>query len=166
MKQFHLIAIVLAVVGPIGAASASDELTGAWKVRVSFGGAGGGGRVSILRLRMDGDKLVGVMIDQQGPATTLENVSYTDRKLSFELARVSNGQKSTTKYSGTFANGSIEGTMQSERRGSSRTLRWEATRTTSAEISETIGAPPVAADIELSDENYSVWRDHILPDPS
>jgi hypothetical protein len=45
-------------------------------------------------------------------------------------------------------------------------VNWEATRTTPQEISQTVGVPPVAADIDLSDENYAVWRDHILPDPN
>jgi hypothetical protein len=30
----------------------------------------------------------------------------------------------------------------------------------------TLVAPPVEADVELTDTNYKIWRDHILPDLS
>jgi hypothetical protein len=155
---------MLAVVGTFGTAPPTDGPTGTWKVRISFDGAGA--RVSILKLQMEGDKLAGVMLDNQGSVTAIENASYMDGRVSFEVPRVLNGQRSTTQYSGTLANDTIKGTTQSQRRGSSRALNWEATRTTPQEIAQDVEVPPVAADIDLSDENYTVWRDHILPDPS
>jgi hypothetical protein len=164
MKQLYTVAITLAVVCAMGAATLAEELTGTWKVRLSFGGAGG--RVSILKLHMDGDKLTGEMLDQQGAVTRIENASYKDGKIAFEVSRVANGQRATTQYTGMLAGDTINGTTKSDRRGGPRTVNWEATRTTPQEISQTVGVPPVAADIDLSDENYAVWRDHILPDPN
>jgi hypothetical protein len=166
MGRCCLVGIMLAVVGMFGTAPPSDGPAGTWKVRISFGEGGGGGRVSILKLHLEGNKLSGVMLDTQGPVTAIENVSYLDGRISFEVPRVVNGQRFTTLYSGTLANDTIKGTTQSQRRGSSRTLNWEATRTTPQEISPDVGLPPVAADIDLTDVNYTVWRDHILPDPS
>jgi hypothetical protein len=32
-------------------------------------------------------------------------------------------------------------------------------------VSRKIEPPPVAADIELDEGNYTTWRDHILPNP-
>src|SRR5262245_33558989 len=164
MRRRCLVAFFTAVVGIIGAVPLSDGPAGTWKVRTLFGG--GAGRVSILKLQVDGEKLTGVMLDSQGPVATIENASYADGRVSFEVPRIVNGQKFTARYSGMLANDTIKGTSQSQRRGSLQTLNWEATRTTPEEVSRDISVPPVAADIDLSDENYTVWRDHILPDPS
>jgi hypothetical protein len=112
---------------------------------------------------MDGSSLSGAIIDQQGPSSPIENASYVEGRVSFDVTRVLNGQKFTTQYSGTLAGDTIQGTMQSERRGGPQ--RWVATRTTPEEVAREVGTPPVAADIDLRDENYTIWRDHILPDP-
>ena len=166
MRRCTSTAIILAVVGTLGTAmgtvQAADGLTGTWKIRMSFGGRGG--RVSILKLQMEDVKLTGVMLRNQGPQTAIQNASYKDGKLSFEVPREWNGQRFTTQYIGTLAGDTIKGTTEYQRRGSSRTLNWEATRTTPEEIAQDVEIPPVAADIDLSDENYEVWRDHILPD--
>ena len=164
MKRCTLVGVMLAVVGTLGTAEAADGPTGTWKVRMSFGGRGG--RVSILKLQMEGDKLTGVMLNNQGSRTTIENTSYEDGQVSFEVPRKWNGQRFTSQYTGTLAEDTIKGTTQFQRRGTSRTLNWEATRTTPEEVSRDVELPPVAADIDLNDENYEVWRDHIRPDSS
>jgi hypothetical protein len=115
---------------------------------------------------MEGNNLSGVMLDQQGSVTAIENASYQDGRLTFQVPRIFNGQRFTMQYTGTVADDAMKGTMESQRRGGPRTLRWEATRTTQQELAQDVVVPPVAADIELNDDNYTVWRDHILPDPS
>src|SRR6185503_3971854 len=165
MRRRYLIATLFATVGLFGA-SPTEGPVGTWKVRVTFGEGEAGGRVSILRLRMEGNNLSGVMLDQQGPGTAIENARYVDGRVSFDVPRMVNGQRFTAQYSGTLVDDTIQGTMQSQRRGNSRTVKWEAIRTTPEENSRDVGVPPVAADLDLNDGNYAVWRDHILPDPS
>jgi hypothetical protein len=169
MRRFPFLAFMLAAVGSLGAvtpstAHSADGPAGTWKVRMSFGGRGGS--VSILKLQMNGDNLTGVMLDNQGSQNSIENAAYKDGTVSFVVTREWSGQRFTTPYTGTLAGDTIKGTTQFERRGSSRTLNWEATRTTPEEISLDVEVPPVAADIDLSDVNYEVWREHILPEPS
>ncbi len=164
MRRCTFVAIMLAVVGTLETAQSADGPMGTWKVRMSFGGRGG--RVSILKLQMEGDKLRGVMLGNQGSKTAIENASYKDGKVSFGVPRERNGQRFTTQYTGTLTEDTIKGTTQYERRGRSRTLTWEATRTNPEEVSQDFEVPPVAADIDLNDENYEVWRNHILPESS
>ncbi len=166
MRRRTLVAIVLAVVGNfgsalLGSADAAEGPAGTWKVRMSFGGRRG--RVSILKLQLEGDKLTGVMLNNQGSKSAIENASYQDGKIFFEITREWNGQTITTPYTGTMVADTIKGTTQYQRRGTLRTLNWEAARTTPEELARDIDLPPVAADIDLNDENYEVWRDHILP---
>lgn len=169
MRRCTFAAVILVVVGMLGTAmpatgQAADTLAGTWKVRMSFGGRGG--RVSILRLQLAGDKWTGVMLRSQGSRVAIENVSYKDGQVSFEVPREWNGQRFTTRYVGTFAEDTIKGTTEYQRRGRSQTLNWEATRTTEEEIARDVEIPPVPADIDLNEENYRIWREHILPEPS
>jgi hypothetical protein len=124
------------------------------------------GRFSILKLRREDEQLRGALVDYQGSETSIKNVSYEDGKLSFEVSSVWRGQTFNSRYVGTFAEDKITGTAQGERRGRATTVDWVATRTSLEEVSREIESPPVAADIELNQENYLTWRDHILPNPS
>src|SRR5262245_21152347 len=139
MRRCCLVAMMFSLVGLFGTAAAADGPAGTWKVRISFGEGGAGGRVSILKLQVEGNKLSGVMVDSQGPVTAIENASCMDGQISFEVPRVVNDQRFMTQYSGTLADDMIKGTTQSQRRGSSRTLNWEATRTTREEVAKEVG---------------------------
>ena len=157
-----LVAGLLCAAVPISLRAEGPE--GTWKLRVSFGGSAG--RLSILKLRMEDEQLTGVLLDYQGPQTAIENVSYEDGKLSFEVPSVWGGQTFKSRYVGTLAKDTITGTGLRERRGRTTTVDWVATRTSLEEVSQEIERPPVAADIGLNEENYTIWRDHILPKPS
>lgn len=137
---------------------------GTWKLRMSFGGRAG--RLSILKLRMEGKRLRGVLVDYQGPQTAIENVSYEDGKISFEVPSVWRGQTFKSRYVGTLAEDTMTGTAERERRGRATTVDWVATRTSPEELFREIELSPVAADIALNAETYTIWRDHILPEPS
>jgi hypothetical protein len=106
------------------------------------------------------------MLSNQGSQTEIENVRFEDGELTFQLTREWGERKFTSQYIGTFAKDTIEGTTQFEFRGRQRTLDWVATRTTPEPTTKAAEPPPVAADIELTADNYKVWRDHILPEPS
>jgi hypothetical protein len=131
---------------------------------MSFGGRDG--RLSILKLRTQDDELTGVLVDDQGAETPIQKVTYEDGKLSFEVQSVRRGETFNSRYVGTLVDDTITGTTRVERRGRTTTMKWGATRTSLEEESPEIAPPPVAADIELTEQNYSTWRDHILPNPS
>ena len=124
------------------------------------------GRLSILKLRMEDEQLKGVLVDYQGAETPIKNVTCDDGKLSFEILSMRRGQPFTSRYVGTLADDTIAGTALGERRGRTTTVDWIATRTSSEEVYPEIEPPSVAADVGLNEENYTTWRDHILPNPS
>jgi hypothetical protein len=115
---------------------------------------------------MEDEQLRGVLVDYQGSQTAIENLRYADAQLSFEVPSVWRGQTFKSRYVGTLAEDTITGTALSERRGRTTKVDWVATRTSLEEVSREIELPPVAADIGLNEENYTIWRDHILPNPS
>ena len=163
MRRSTTAAVMLALVGAVGVAQAADTPIGTWKIKVAFGNRT---RVSILKLKLDGDELTGVMLYDQGRRTKIEDASYKDGQVHFRITRQWNGRRSTTQYRGTVSQDTIKGETTYQRRGETRTVDWEAKRTTEQELAQQIEPPPVEADIDLSDENYAVWRDHILPDLS
>jgi hypothetical protein len=114
-------------------------------------------------LQLDGDTLTGTMLASEGSRTQIENVRYENGQLSFDVPREWNGQRFASQYAGKFDGEQLEGTVEFPRRGSSRTLTWAATRTTPEALARELETAPVAADIDLNDSNYAVWRDHILP---
>jgi hypothetical protein len=131
---------------------------------MSFGGRDG--RFSILKLRTQDEQLTGELVDYQGAETAIKNVAYEEGNLSFDVQSVWRGQTFISRYVGTLAEDTITGTTRGERRGRTTSVDWVATRTSLEEVSREIESPPVAADIGLNEENYTVWRDHILPNPS
>jgi hypothetical protein len=162
MPLWLLVPGLLCAVVPISLRAEGPE--GTWKLRMSFGERAG--RFSILKLRMEDEQLRGVLVDDQGSETPIKNVTYEDGKLSFEVQSVRRGQTFNRRYVGMLAENTITGTVQGERRGRTTAVEWVATRTSFEEESREIEPPPVAADVGLNEENYTSWRDHILPNPS
>ena len=158
-----LLAILLAGSGAASAVVADDP-GGAWKLRLSFGDRGT--RTSILKLERKDEALAGVMLSNQGSETEIENGRFEDGELSFQLTRKWGDRKFTSQYAGTIAKDTITGTAKFDFRGRERTLDWVATRTSSEPTTKAAEPPPVAADIDLTSDNYQAWRDHILPEPS
>ena len=163
MKRHTLPAIALAVLTVAGTslpamAMAADGPEGTWKITSNRG------RVSILRLQVDAGKLTGELLDHQGPRSDIENASYADGRISFEVSQSRRGETYTVRYRGMLKGDKIEGTTEVQRPGRSWSSDWQAIRTTPQPVADTLSAPPVAADIDLTKENYQLWRDHILPE--
>ncbi len=160
-RRVLLLAVVLSGI-EVASCFAADDLTGAWKMRLSFGDRGT--RTSILKLESNDDALTGVMLSSQGGQSEIDNVRFENGELSFEMTRKWGDRKFTSQYSGKMVDGTIEGTAHYEFRGRKRTLDWVAARTTSNPRPQAAEPPPVVADIELTADNYEVWRDHIMPE--
>ena len=126
MKIFVAATVALALIGIASTAKAAEDPAGTWKVELNFGGKT---RESTLKLKLDGDKLTGVYVGgQNNTETPIENGSYKDGKVSFTVTREFNGNKFTSKYTGTVTGDTIKGKTETEIGGETRMADWEAKR--------------------------------------
>jgi hypothetical protein len=123
MKRFMAVAFVLA--GLVSPAMAAENPTGTWKWTTSRGGQE---REQTLTLKLEGDKLTGSMPGRNNSTTEISDASFKDNKVSFSVTREFNGQKMTTKYSGTLSGDTITGKTERERDGQTTSTDWVAKR--------------------------------------
>ena len=126
MMRLAFAATVVVVLGAsIVQAAEKPDPTGTWKWSVMFGDQK---REFTLKLKLDGDKLTGAMVGQDGVETAIEEPSFKDDTVAFNVTRERNGQKRTTKYNGKLEGDSIKGKAEFERNGEKQSRDWEATR--------------------------------------
>jgi hypothetical protein len=108
----------------VNVAQAAEDPTGTWKWSVTFNNQT---REQTLKLKLEGDKLTGAMVrgDQE---TAIEEGTFKDNVVSFNVTRERNGQKFTSKYSGTVSGDEIKGKTMSERDGKVNERDWVAKR--------------------------------------
>ena len=109
-----------------GVLLAASPLAGTWKLTGSYGRSS---RPSIVKFEQDGDELRGTMLSYLGPRLALQEVSYQDGRVVFEVTRSRSGRTSSTRYEGVLRDGRIEGTTEFRRRGETRTDNWVTERT-------------------------------------
>src|SRR5438067_6485153 len=98
--RFAALAVALTFIVLAGLATAADNATGTWKWTTTFNNQT---RESTLKLKQEGDKLTGAYVGgQSNTETPIEDASIKDNTVSFKVTRERNGQKTTTKYSGTL----------------------------------------------------------------
>ena len=125
MKRLVAAAFALAFVGLVSPAIAADA-TGTWKWTTTFNGQS---RDSTLKLKQEGDKLTGVYVGgQSNTETPIEDASLKGDTISFKVTRERNGQKATTKYTGTLKDDTITGKSERERDGQTQSTDWVAKR--------------------------------------
>ena len=108
------------------AAIAADDPTGTWKWSVEIGDMK---RDVTLKLKLEGDKLTGTMPGRNNTETAIENGSFKDGVVKFEVTRERNGEKRTTKYSGKLEGNKITGKTEGPGRDGATTTRdWVATK--------------------------------------
>ena len=123
MKRLAAAAVVLAFVGFVSPVKAADNPTGTWKWTTEFGGKT---RESTLKLKLDGDKLSGVYVGgQSNTESPIEDATIKGDVISFKVTRERDGQKTTTKYSGTLKGDTITGKSQ---RAEAEARDWVAKR--------------------------------------
>jgi hypothetical protein len=124
------LAVALLALAPTSWAQAKKEATpdptGSWKW--SFTGGNGQTREMTAKLKLDGEKLKGVVLGRNGEETPIEEPKLKGEEISFQVVRERNGQKVTTKYSGKLAGDAIKGKMERERDGQTQSSDWEAKR--------------------------------------
>ena len=127
MRRLFAAALVVTLAGSVGALRADDKAnpTGTWKWTAMRGNQA---RESTLKLKLDGDKLTGAMVGQNGQETPIEDGQFKDGEVSFKVTRERQGNKITTKYSGKVSGDSIKGKREFERNGQPQSADWEAKR--------------------------------------
>ncbi len=122
MRRLIAVAVIVAVVG-LARVSAAADASGTWKWTTNFNGQT---RDSTLKLKQEGDKLSGVYVGgQSNTETPIEDAKISGDTVSFKVTRERNGQKATTKYTGTLKDDTITG--KSERDGQ-EAREWVAKR--------------------------------------
>lgn len=126
MSRILSLASFLIVLVAASAAQAADDPSGTWKWTVEFQDQK---REVSVTLKLDGDKLTGTMPGRNNQETAIENGSYKDGEVKFEVTRERNGNKRTTKYSGKVEGKKITGKIESPGRdGQTRSRDWVATK--------------------------------------
>lgn len=99
--------------------------SGTWKW--SFTGQNGQTRETTLNLKLDGEKLTG-MISGRGGETAIEEAKLKGDDISFQVTRENNGTKMIIKYNGKVSGDTIKGKSETLRDGEPRSRDWEAKR--------------------------------------
>lgn len=126
MRHVTVVVLVLLCVAVASLAQAADkpDPNGTWKWSVKFGEQT---REMTLKLKLEGDKLTGAMVNQRGE-TPITDATWKDGDLSFKVTRTRGDQKMTTKYSGKVSGDTITGKSETERDGQAQSREWEAKR--------------------------------------
>ena len=129
MRHVAMLGFVVVLNGFLSAApvAAQDkpDPTGTWKWSVTFNNQT---RESTLKLKMEGDKLTGVMLGRDNAETKIEEASFKDGEVAFSVTRERNGQKFTSKYKGKLEGDTIKGKIEMTRDGQPQSRDWEAKR--------------------------------------
>jgi hypothetical protein len=125
MKKLMVVAVALVAGSLVSPARADDKPNpvGSWKFSV---GRADRVREMTIKLSLDGETLKGVSVGKDMKETPLEEVTWKDGQVGFQISRERNGQKMTTKFSGKLEGDTIKGKMESDRGGQPRD--WEAKR--------------------------------------
>jgi hypothetical protein len=123
MTKWTLAVGLLALVF-INTASAADP-TGTWKWSVTFGDQT---REQTAKLKLEGDKLTGVIVGRNNQETAIADATFKDDTIAFTVTRERDGNKFVSKYSGKLDGDTIKGKIESERDGQARSVDWNAKR--------------------------------------
>ncbi|MGE0608740.1 MAG: hypothetical protein AB7O62_16720, partial [Pirellulales bacterium] len=95
-----------------------------WKWTMTFNNRT---REASLTLKLDGDKLTGSMPGRNNTERAIENATFSNDEVKFDIVRERNGQKFTQTYKGKVSGDTIKGTIEFQRDGL-QSRPWEATR--------------------------------------
>ena len=79
---------------------------------------------STLKLKLEGDKLTGTVSGRNNTETPIEEASFKDGEVKFQVTRERDGQKMVTKYSGKISGDTLTGTIAF----GERSREWKAER--------------------------------------
>lgn len=129
MRQAMAATVVVALsvlTGSVPADEKKAEPTGTWKWEVE---AKDQKREQTLKLKLEGDKLTGLLVAPDGKETAIEDAAFKDGEISFKVTRDRNGQKVTVRYTAKLNGDTLKGKIETDRDGQTRSRDWEAKRT-------------------------------------
>ena len=125
LASFVVLAFVFA-----GVARAADDkkspVEGTWKWTVQ--GQNNQSFEQTMKLKMEGDKVTGVILGRNNTETKIDDATFKDGVLAFSVTRERNGNKVTSKYNGKVDGDTIKGKIETERNGQTQSRDWEAKR--------------------------------------
>lgn len=117
---------VLAAFATTGMAEDKATVAGTWKWTVT---RGDNKIETVLKLKLDGDKLSGTISGPNNTETAIEDATFKDGEVAFAVTRERNGNKTTRKYKGKVDGDTIKGTSEGpDREGKTQSREWEAKR--------------------------------------
>jgi len=126
---FQVLALGI-VAGWLAAASAADDkkadATGTWKS--SFTTQGGQTIDTTYKLKQQGDKLTGTVTARDGKELEIKNGKVKDGEVSFAVVHEHDGKELTIHHKGKVSADAIEGKLEFEVNGETRSPDWKATR--------------------------------------
>ena len=129
MRRWVVAAVVAACVGTAGPVRADDKdgLTGTWEWIVHRGGKAG---VAAVALKLEGDRVTGVMHGRDGKEMKVTNGTFKDGQVSFEVPAVNpDGSQMVHRYNGKLTGDTITGTAEIEIFGrTKKSGKWLAQR--------------------------------------
>jgi hypothetical protein len=129
MRTLIAAGLVFGLVGLTAAQDKKSDPTGTWKWETERNGQK---RETVLKLKLDGDKLSGTITAGRGkdqPAEVkIEDGKFKDGEVTFTVTREFNDQKRVTKYAAKVDGDTMKGTATSERDGKAQKREFEAKR--------------------------------------
>jgi hypothetical protein len=129
MRTLIAAALVFTMAGLAAAQDKKADPTGTWKWETERNGQK---RETILKLKLDGDKLTGTVTagGGKGKATDvkIEDGKFKDGQVTFTVTREFNEMKFVTKYAAKVDGETLKGTATSERDGKEQKREFEAKR--------------------------------------
>jgi hypothetical protein len=121
-----LAVLVFVFAGVARAADDKKSVEGTWKWTVQ--GQNNQSFEQTMKLKMEGDKVTGVILGRNNTETKIEDATFKDGVLAFSVTRERNGNKFTSKYNGKLDGDTIKGKIETERNGQTQSRDWEAKR--------------------------------------
>jgi hypothetical protein len=129
MRTLIAAGLILGLAGLTAAQDKKSDPTGTWKWETERNGQK---RETVLKLKLEGDKLTGTITAGRGKdqptEVKIEDGKFKDGEVTFTVTREFNDQKRVTKYAAKVDGDNMKGTATSERDGKEQKREFEAKR--------------------------------------
>lgn len=126
MRAILSVGLVVALAGFVGADDKKKaDPTGTWKWTVE---RMGNKMEQTLKLKLEGDKVTGAMVGRNNMETKIEDGTFKDGEVSFNITRERNGNKTVSKYKLKLDGDSLKGTSETDAGGMTRKTEIDAKR--------------------------------------
>ena len=109
MARMMMALAIVAIAATSGLAADDAKPEGTWKWSVDRNGTA---VETTLKLKLEGDKLTGTITGRDGKESAIEEASYKDGEVKFQVSRDRNGQKFVIKYAGKVSGDTITGNIE------------------------------------------------------